>query len=81
MRLSAFIPSEPLTGKPRIILTDNEALLIEQHRGVISYTQDRLIVRLRQGRLNVLGHAMQLQEYGKQDLCVNGEIISLEFVP
>ena len=75
------MPSEPLTGKPRIILTGNEALLIEQHRGVISYTQDRLIVRLRQGRLNVLGQAMQLQEYGKQDLCVNGEIISLEFVP
>ncbi|MBQ7518979.1 MAG: YabP/YqfC family sporulation protein [Clostridia bacterium] len=81
MRLSSFMPSEPLTGKPRIILTGNEALLIEQHRGVISYTQDRLIVRLRQGRLNVLGQAMQLQEYGKQDLCVNGEIISLEFVP
>lgn len=81
MRLSSFMPSEPLTGKPRIILTGNEALLIEQHRGVISYTQDRLIVRMRQGRLNVLGQAMQLQEYGKQDLCVNGEIISLEFVP
>lgn len=81
MRLSSFVPSEPLTGKPRIILTGRETLLIEQHRGVISYTQERLIVRIRQGRVNVQGHAMQLQEYGQQDLCVNGEIISLEFVP
>lgn len=81
MRLSSFVPSEPVTGKPRIILTGREGLLIEQHRGVIAYTQDQLIVRLQQGRLNVQGHALRLQEYGKQDLCVTGEIISLEFAP
>ena len=81
MRFSSFIPSDPLTGKPRIILTGREMLLIEQHRGVISYTTDRLIVRMQQGRLHVQGHSLLLQAYEKQDLCVSGEIISLEFVP
>ena len=81
MRLNSFVPSEPLTGKPRIILTGQEALLIEQHRGVISYTQEQLIVRLPQGRLHVQGRGLTLHAYEKQDLCVDGEIISLEFMP
>lgn len=81
MRLDSFMPSNALTGKPRIILSGRDTLLIEQHRGIISYTPDRLAVRMEKGRLNVLGSSLCLREYEKQDLCVHGEIISLEFVP
>lgn len=81
MRVESFMPSEALTGKPRIVLSGRDSLLIEQHRGIVSYTPERLVVRMHEGRMNVLGSGMTLREYEKRELWVNGEIISLEFVP
>ena len=80
MRMESFVPSEALTGKPRIVLSGQESLLIEQHRGIVSYTPDRLVVRMNEGRMNILGSEMKLQSYEKRELWVLGKIKSLEFV-
>lgn len=80
MRMESFMPSEALIGKPRIVLSGQESLLIEQHRGIVSYTPDRLVVRMNEGRMNILGSEMKLQSYEKRELWVLGTIKSLEFV-
>lgn len=80
MRMESFVPSEALTGKQRIVLSGQDSLLIEQHRGIVSYTPDRLVVRMNEGRMNILGSEMKLQSYEKRELWVLGKIKSLEFV-
>ena len=79
MRFDRFLPPEATRGMLRVVLQGRERLLIEQHRGIVDYTDSRLTVRLSEGYLKINGECLSIREYTKQDLSVHGKINGLEF--
>lgn len=75
-----FLPAEITHRSLRIVLSGRERLLVERHRGIIGYSQDKLTVQLDNGYLSISGQGLQINEYSNQDLCVTGLIQSMEFV-
>ncbi|MDR3051927.1 MAG: hypothetical protein LBU67_09450 [Oscillospiraceae bacterium] len=70
----AGLPEEVLLGVPRAVLMGTERVLIENHKGVLSYDADRLRVRTPCGVLQVDGADLRLESFGGENLAVQGRI-------
>ena len=81
MRLTGFLPAEATSGDMRIVLTAQRALLVEQHRGILSFDPSCIRLRTGNGYLTVGGCALALSAYGAQDAAITGQIQRLEFTP
>lgn len=79
MELNHVLPREAASSAPRLIMTGKNDLLLEQHRGIVSYQTDLICVRLREGYLNIHGASLILSAYAKDEICVSGQIHRLEF--
>lgn len=71
---AAGIPEDVALGMPRLVLNGNSRMLVENHRGIVEYSQDRLRIRTALGMLIVEGEALTLASMGEQDLMVSGTI-------
>ena len=67
-------------GLPRIELTGNSRLLIEEHRGILEYTDRVLKAALRQGTVRVTGEGLQLTALTLREVAVSGRIRSVELL-
>ena len=77
LNIHALLPRE-ITGKvPRIVLTGDEELLIEQHRGLYSYDPARIRIRSARALITVTGQKLSIVYFGTQDLLIHGSIFSI----
>ena len=81
MLFDRILPAEAVSGALRITLIDRRQVLIEQHRGIIGYTENKVTVRLKDGYLVLCGEGLKIGEYSGQDVAVSGKVCSLEFKP
>lgn len=71
--------AEDLTGgESRLELTGGRRLLIEEHRGILEYTDSVLRVLLRRGRISISGEALHLTALTMRELAVSGKITAIE---
>ncbi|HIT68370.1 MAG TPA: sporulation protein YqfC [Candidatus Aphodomonas merdavium] len=75
---AAGLPQDVMLGMPRIVLCGDSQMLLENHRGIVEYAQDRLRVRTALGVLTVEGENLTLCAMGQEDLQVTGTIRSVQ---
>lgn len=63
---------EPTPGTTLVELVGSKRVLIENHKGVISYDKEKICVRSTYGCLNVLGNELLLASMSKQQLVITG---------
>ncbi len=68
------IPEDVLMGWPKVVLYGTQRLLVEQHRGVLSYEETAVRLRTSLGILTVEGEGLQITHYGPMDAVVTGRI-------
>lgn len=68
------LPEDIVLGMPRVLLRGDSSLLLENHHGVIEYTQERLRIRTMLGIVVVEGVDLCLTELGERDLMLSGTI-------
>ena len=81
MLFNHILPSEATSGTHRIILSGNDHLLIEGHRGLLSYSDDLIRIRLEKGCLACAGSQLVIRCFGSNEITVTGAIRSLEICP
>ncbi len=75
------LPKEVILGFPRLTLVGNIQLLVENHRGVIAYS-DRLIrIGVSNGELVVRGREMQIKNLYSEELMIKGIIEGVDYEP
>lgn len=74
-----LFPREVTSNVPRITLTGREQLHIEQHRGLIDYAPDLIVMRTSIGLMRVMGCGMIFRLYTEGEAMVTGQIISVSF--
>ena len=74
------IPAFGLHGLPRLTLTGNRQMLVEQHRGLKRYGSDVIELALQRGSLRLTGQDLRLVAMDKEAVLIAGEISGLEFV-
>ena len=78
--LGSPLAEDLVGGLPRLELTGGSRLLIEDHRGILEYTDTVLRVALRRGTITVVGEALQLTALTLRELAVSGRIRSIELL-
>jgi len=73
------IPEDILLNLPRITIVGNIQVYIENHRGVIEYTSEKLRVAVSNGEVEISGEDLFLLNILPDDLSLQGRIKSLAF--
>ena len=73
------LPREVLLNLPRLTLVGNQKILLENHRGIIHYDNEKIRVGIKGGELIVSGKNLQVQKIMVEEIHIKGYIESLYF--
>lgn len=73
------IPGEVALDLPKIILVGNVQAFIENHRGIVEYTGERVRVTVSYGEVCVRGQGLVIRNILPDEICVEGQIEGLDF--
>lgn len=73
------LPEDALLGAAKLTVTGGRKALIENHRGVLEYGTERILVSA--GRENILleGSGLQLEAMNRSELLVTGKLQRVEW--
>lgn len=71
------LPQDILLDMPRVTLIGSRQLHIENHRGVLSFTPEELLLALSRGQLRVGGSGLVIRSIMSEEISVEGEIASI----
>ena len=74
------IPAFGLHGLPRLTLTGDRQLLVEQHRGLTRYSAGEITIALQKGSVRLTGKNLRLVAMDKEAVLIAGEIRCLEYL-
>ena len=74
------IPAFGLHGLPRLTLTGDRELLVEQHRGLTRYSAEGIELALQKGSVRLTGENLRLVAMDKEAVLIAGEIRGLEYI-
>jgi sporulation protein YqfC len=76
---SAFVnildlPQDITLNMPRVTMVGNLQLFIENHRGIVEYTENKIRVLVNRGYLEIEGRNLILNNIKADEIMINGEI-------
>lgn len=74
MGILDFIPEEVKGKVSRVVILGKKEMLIEQHRGLISYETDNVCFRVLDGQVQIGGKDLVITAFGAYDAKVQGQI-------
>ena len=73
------IPGEALPGGVKLSIVDMRRVLIENHRGIMSYSEELIEIATAKGRIALRGDGMTLEAMNSGDILIVGKVASVEF--
>ena len=73
------IPEDLLCSASKLSVTAGRRALVENHRGVLEYGRERILVKLSRGRLAINGVELCLSAMNRGELLITGRIRSVEW--
>jgi len=74
------LPKEVVMDLPKITMFGDRNLLVENYKGIIEYDDNRIRVNTGRGIIKVTGEKLMIKEITLEDLMIDGDIVSLEFL-
>jgi sporulation protein YqfC len=74
------LPKEVVLNIPKLSMTGNGNLIIENYKGIIEYDDNRVRVNTGSGIIKITGESLIIKEITSEDIMVDGDISSLEFL-
>ena len=72
-----LIPKEIISDAPRVTLTGQERVHVEQHKGLIAYQMEEVVFRVATGRLTVRGQELRFRRYTAGEAILTGRVDSV----
>ena len=73
-----LFPREVTGNVPRIELTGHERLRVEQHRGLLAYAPEEIVLRTAAGTLRITGTGLRFLTYTAGEALITGEVTAVE---
>lgn len=74
------LPQDLFLGLPNISLSGNREVYLSNHRGILSYGQEEMVILIKEYQLVIKGKSLSIVSYTKDDLTIQGYIRSMEFI-
>lgn len=76
---SLDLPQDLFLGLPCLSFTGNRELYISNHRGILAYGQEEIIILAKSVQIVIKGRGLVITSYSKEELLIKGYIHSMEF--
>ena len=73
------LPEDVLLGSAKLTVTGGRSAVIENPRGVLEYTAERIVVAVPRGKVCLDGTGLRLKAMNKNELLVGGRIRNIEW--
>jgi len=73
------LPKDIVLDLPRITAIGSGQLLIENHRGIVSFTSEMVVIGYKEGRVIIEGRSFELCSINMEEILLTGEIERLTF--
>lgn len=74
------LPQDVVLDLPRLVAMGKTQLYIENHRGIIEYTPDRIRINSTAGVIRLTGRSMSIKTIETEEILVSGQISTIEFL-
>lgn len=74
------LPKEVILDLPKIIMIGTHQLSIENHKGILEHTSDRIRINTKVGILRITGENLMIKNIIKEEIVIAGEINQVEFI-
>lgn len=72
------LPQDVVFDLPRMTMIGDRQLYIENHRGVLHFSQDRLRLALSKGELEVSGADLVIRGIWTEEVFIEGRIVTIQ---
>lgn len=72
------LPPEALGAAAKLSITGGRRALIENHKGILEYGEDRMVIGTERGRIVISGQELLLTAMNKSELLISGKISTVE---
>ncbi|GIP20534.1 MULTISPECIES: sporulation protein YqfC [Paenibacillus] len=73
------LPQDLVFDLPRLTMVGNKQLLIENHRGVLHFSPDKLKLALTDGSLDVDGRGLVIKAIMPEEVLIEGYISAIQY--
>ena len=73
------VPPDAVPGSEKISVYAGKRALIEEYADIQEYGEDRIIIRLRRGKLILTGRGLYLEGITQHELVIGGELQNMEW--
>lgn len=77
---AAQLPRDLSDGAALVTVTGQEEVCIENHRGIIEYTDARLMLQTKNGKLEILGRNLYISYYTGEEMKVTGRVEQINYL-
>jgi sporulation protein YqfC len=74
------VPKDAILDLPRITIIGGLQLYVENHKGIVEFTDHRLRLSLSQGELIILGKHLIVKSIFSKEILIEGEIDGIQYV-
>ncbi len=68
------LPEDALSGAGKLSVTAGRRALIENHRGILEYSRERIAVSFGKERLSLYGRELRIVAMNRRELLICGEL-------
>jgi len=73
------LPKDIILDLPRITVLGNLELRIENHKGIIEYSNEKIRIKIKNGILKLIGTNLLIKTIISEEIIVTGNIFSIDF--
>jgi sporulation protein YqfC len=74
------LPKDIILDLPRITMIGNLQIYIENHKGILEYSNQRIRIHTKNGTLRIIGKNLQIKTIITEEMIITGMIDQIEFV-
>jgi len=73
------IPKDILLDLPKVTFIGNLQVNIENHKGIVEYSDDNIRIKIKDGILKVSGMDLVIKTIVTEEIIISGKIASIDF--
>ena len=73
------LPAEAVPGSAKLSVVGGRCALIENHRGILAYSPEQIVVSTGRGRICLNGAELRLSAMNRDELLIQGKLQSVEW--
>lgn len=72
------LPLDVSMDLPKVTIVGDLGVLIQNHRGLIQYSPEKIVIGVGKGQIAILGRGLEIEEVSKEDMIVRGNLGSVQ---